>query len=120
MCSEDSNQSLSFVLTITPLRSESRVSTASPTRLQLFVCDGGITVGILRPAAFVGEDPKAKALVANLSSAEIDDLKRGGHDFKKLYADGRTARLALAAANANTIGYIVQTAIESRAALRNI
>ncbi|RBP11372.1 pyruvate dehydrogenase E1 component [Roseiarcus fermentans] len=35
---------------------------------------------------FFEEDPEVRALVAHMSDREIDGLKRGGHDFRKLYA----------------------------------
>ena len=35
---------------------------------------------------FFGEDPEVLKLVSHLSDQQVDQLKRGGHDFKKLYA----------------------------------
>ncbi len=35
---------------------------------------------------FFQKDPEVQALVSHMSSADIDALKRGGHDFRKLYA----------------------------------
>jgi pyruvate dehydrogenase E1 component len=35
---------------------------------------------------FFKKDPATQALVAHMADAEIDALKRGGHDFRKLYA----------------------------------
>ena len=35
---------------------------------------------------FFRQDPEVQKLVAHMSEAEIDALKRGGHDFRKLYA----------------------------------
>ena len=35
---------------------------------------------------FFRQDPAVQALVAHMSEAEIDALKRGGHDFRKLHA----------------------------------
>lgn len=35
---------------------------------------------------FFNADPRSAALVAHMSEAEINNLKRGGHDFRKLYA----------------------------------
>jgi pyruvate dehydrogenase E1 component len=35
---------------------------------------------------FFGRDPRAAAMVADLSDAQIWGLKRGGHDYRKLYA----------------------------------
>jgi len=35
---------------------------------------------------FFQKDPEVQALVSHMSSSDIDALKRGGHDFRKLYA----------------------------------
>ncbi len=35
---------------------------------------------------FFGRDPRTAAMVAHLSDAQIWNLKRGGHDYRKLYA----------------------------------
>ncbi|CAG2147260.1 alpha-ketoglutarate dehydrogenase [Cupriavidus plantarum] len=35
---------------------------------------------------FFHQDPELKALVAGMSAADIDGLRRGGHDFRKLHA----------------------------------
>ncbi len=35
---------------------------------------------------FFGEDPEVMELVSHMSDEDIDALKRGGHDLKKLYA----------------------------------
>jgi pyruvate dehydrogenase E1 component len=35
---------------------------------------------------FFQQDPEVKELVSHMSDAEIDALKRGGHDFRKLHA----------------------------------
>ena len=35
---------------------------------------------------FFGRDPRTKALVANMSDDDIWNLKRGGHDYRKVYA----------------------------------
>ena len=35
---------------------------------------------------FFDEDPEVRALVSRMSDGEIDKLKRGGHDFRKLHA----------------------------------
>lgn len=40
---------------------------------------------------FFGRDPRTKALVANMSDSEIWNLKRGGHDYRKVYAAYRAA-----------------------------
>jgi pyruvate dehydrogenase E1 component len=42
---------------------------------------------------FFDLDPELRALVANMTPAEIDGLKRGGHDFRKLHAGLRAALL---------------------------
>ena len=41
---------------------------------------------------FFEKDPKTAALVKHMTDAEINALKRGGHDFKKLYAAFEQAR----------------------------
>ena len=41
---------------------------------------------------FFRQDPAVQKLVAHMSEAEIDGLKRGGHDFRKLYAAFAQAR----------------------------
>jgi pyruvate dehydrogenase E1 component len=41
---------------------------------------------------FFKRDPEVQKLVAHMSDAEIDGLKRGGHDFRKLYAAFAAAR----------------------------
>jgi pyruvate dehydrogenase E1 component len=46
----------------------------------------GAKDGAYNLAHFFGEDETVKALVKHMSDADIDGLKRGGHDFKKLYA----------------------------------
>ena len=46
---------------------------------------------VLRPLLFQ-LDPELRALVAHMSHAEIDALRRGGHDFRKLYAAFAEAR----------------------------
>jgi pyruvate dehydrogenase E1 component len=40
---------------------------------------------------FFGRDPRTAAMVAHLSDAQIWSLKRGGHDYRKLYAAYRAA-----------------------------
>ena len=40
---------------------------------------------------FFGRDPRTKALVANMSDDEIWALKRGGHDYRKIYAAYKAA-----------------------------
>ncbi|HKU85365.1 MAG TPA: alpha-ketoglutarate dehydrogenase [Casimicrobiaceae bacterium] len=46
----------------------------------------GANDGAYNQAHFFDLDPELRALVAHLSLAEIDALKRGGHDFRKLYS----------------------------------
>src|SRR5262249_15659809 len=41
---------------------------------------------------FFRQDPEVQKLVAHMSEAEIDVLKRGGHDFRKLHAAFAAAR----------------------------
>jgi pyruvate dehydrogenase E1 component len=41
---------------------------------------------------FFKKDPATQALVAHMADAEIDALRRGGHDFRKLYAAFAAAR----------------------------
>ncbi|MBV8967422.1 MAG: pyruvate dehydrogenase (acetyl-transferring), homodimeric type, partial [Mycobacteriaceae bacterium] len=40
---------------------------------------------------FFGRDPRTKALVGDMSDDEIWSLKRGGHDYRKVYAAYRAA-----------------------------
>ena len=40
---------------------------------------------------FFGRDPRTAALVANMTDDEIWSLKRGGHDYKKIYAAYKAA-----------------------------
>ena len=40
---------------------------------------------------FFGRDPRTKQLVKNLSDQDIWNLKRGGHDYRKVYAAYRAA-----------------------------
>ncbi len=46
----------------------------------------GAKDGAYNLAHFFGEDETVKALVRHMSDADIDGLKRGGHDFRKLFA----------------------------------
>src|SRR5271169_2930335 len=46
----------------------------------------GARDGAYNLAHFFEEDPEVRALVAHLSAQDIDALKRGGHDFRKLFA----------------------------------
>ena len=40
---------------------------------------------------FFGRDPRTKALVARISDKDIWSLKRGGHDYRKIYSAYRAA-----------------------------
>ncbi|MBO0863635.1 MAG: pyruvate dehydrogenase (acetyl-transferring), homodimeric type [Mycobacterium sp.] len=40
---------------------------------------------------FFGRDPRTKALVENMTDQEIWNLKRGGHDYRKVYAAYKSA-----------------------------
>ncbi|MGF7178137.1 alpha-ketoglutarate dehydrogenase [Azospirillum doebereinerae] len=46
----------------------------------------GAKDGAYNLAHFFSEDPEVQRLVAHMSDAEINALKRGGHDLRKLYA----------------------------------
>jgi pyruvate dehydrogenase E1 component len=46
----------------------------------------GANDGAYNQEHFFALDPELRALVAHMSLTEIDALKRGGHDFRKLYA----------------------------------
>jgi pyruvate dehydrogenase E1 component len=46
----------------------------------------GANDGEYNRAHFFDLEPELRALVAHMSLAEIDALKRGGHDFRKLYS----------------------------------
>ncbi len=52
----------------------------------------GAKDGDYNRAKFFQRDPASEALVAHMSDAEINALKRGGHDFRKLYAAFAAAR----------------------------
>ncbi|HEY6892929.1 MAG TPA: alpha-ketoglutarate dehydrogenase, partial [Rhodanobacteraceae bacterium] len=52
----------------------------------------GANDGAYNQSHFFGLDPELRALVAHMSLEEIDALKRGGHDFRKLYAALRNAQ----------------------------
>lgn len=41
---------------------------------------------------FFEEDPEVRALVSHMSDHDIDSLKRGGHDFRKLFAAFKAAK----------------------------
>ena len=40
---------------------------------------------------FFGRDPRTAAMVSNWSDEQIWELKRGGHDYQKLYAAYKSA-----------------------------
>jgi pyruvate dehydrogenase E1 component len=52
----------------------------------------GANDGIYNQEHFFQLKPELRQLVAHMSAAEIDALKRGGHDFRKLYAAFAAAR----------------------------
>ncbi len=52
----------------------------------------GAKDGAYNLAHFFDEDPEVRALVAHMSDRDVDALRRGGHDFRKLYAAFETAR----------------------------
>ena len=52
----------------------------------------GANDGAYNQEHFFRLDPRVQKLVAHMSSAQIDALKRGGHDFRKLYAAFAAAR----------------------------
>ena len=52
----------------------------------------GANDGAYNEEHFFGLDPELQALVASMTASEIDRLKRGGHDFRKLYAAFAAAR----------------------------
>lgn len=52
----------------------------------------GAKDGAYNLAHFFQEDPALKALAAHMSDEEVDNLKRGGHDMRKLYAAFAEAR----------------------------
>ena len=52
----------------------------------------GARDGDYNRAKFFALDPGSNALVEHMSDAEINALKRGGHDFRKLYAGFAAAR----------------------------
>lgn len=51
----------------------------------------GANDGAYNRANFFDLDPELKALVSHMTPEEIDGLRRGGHDFRKLYAAFATA-----------------------------
>ena len=52
----------------------------------------GANDGAYNQAHFFNLDPELQALVSSMSPDEIDGLKRGGHDFRKLHAAFEAAR----------------------------
>ena len=52
----------------------------------------GAKDGAYNLANFFDEDPEVRALVAHMSDRDVDALKRGGHDFRKLHAAFEAAR----------------------------
>lgn len=52
----------------------------------------GAKDGAYNLAHFFDEDPEVRTLVAHMSDRDIDALRRGGHDFRKLYAAFEAAR----------------------------
>jgi pyruvate dehydrogenase E1 component len=52
----------------------------------------GANDGAYNEAHFFALDPELRSLVAHMPHREIDALKRGGHDFRKLYAAFAAAR----------------------------
>jgi pyruvate dehydrogenase E1 component len=52
----------------------------------------GANDGAYNQAHFFGSDEELRRLVAHMSPQELDALKRGGHDFRKLYAAFALAR----------------------------
>jgi pyruvate dehydrogenase E1 component len=55
----------------------------------------GARDGAYNLAHFFDEDPEVRALVAHMSADEIDALRRGGHDFRKLFAAFEAAKSTL-------------------------
>ena len=52
----------------------------------------GANDGAYNQVHFFQLDPELRALVAGMSPSQIDSLRRGGHDFRKLYAAFPAAR----------------------------
>ncbi|MCC7253573.1 alpha-ketoglutarate dehydrogenase [Hyphomicrobium sp.] len=52
----------------------------------------GAKGGAYNLANFFDEDPEVRTLVAHMSDRDIDALRRGGHDFRKLHAAFKKAR----------------------------
>jgi pyruvate dehydrogenase E1 component len=53
----------------------------------------GANDGAYNQEHFFQLDPQLKKLVAHMSASEVDALRRGGHDFRKLYAAFAAARV---------------------------
>jgi pyruvate dehydrogenase E1 component len=53
----------------------------------------GAKDGAYNLAHFFEEDPEVWSLVADMSDRDVDALKRGGHDFRKLFAAFELARV---------------------------
>lgn len=66
---------------------EDIMSTTTDGDYQTFKAESGAFVR----EHFFGRDPRAKALVQNLSDDEIWRMKRGGHDTRKIYAAYKAA-----------------------------
>ncbi|MGA2834984.1 MAG: pyruvate dehydrogenase (acetyl-transferring), homodimeric type [Acidimicrobiales bacterium] len=73
---------------------------------------------------FFGPDPRLRAMVGHLSDAELQNLPRGGHDYRKLYAAYRAATEHVGAPTAilaKTVkGWTLGPEIESRNATHQI
>ncbi len=52
----------------------------------------GAKDGAYNLSHFFAKDPEVQALVSHMSDHDIDALKRGGHDFRKLYAAFKAAK----------------------------
>ncbi|MEE1867925.1 alpha-ketoglutarate dehydrogenase [Pseudomonas auratipiscis] len=52
----------------------------------------GANDGAYNLAHFFNQDPQLQALVADMSAEQIEGLRRGGHDFRKLHAAFEAAR----------------------------
>ncbi|MBM5456977.1 alpha-ketoglutarate dehydrogenase [Pseudomonas sp. P66] len=52
----------------------------------------GANDGAYNLAHFFNQDPQLQALVAGMSAEQIEGLRRGGHDFRKLHAAFEAAR----------------------------
>lgn len=52
----------------------------------------GAKDGAYNLSHFFAEDPEVQSLVSHMSDRDIDGLKRGGHDYRKLYAAFKAAK----------------------------